>query len=449
MSDPVSSPPPVGDNSDNRVRAGMPPGGPVAEPIGPGAIVYRPVSGFAIAGFAASCVFALLVLIVAIVALVKGAPFFYSPFILLIPIAGLVLSLIARSHIRASEGTRAGEPLARAGIWISLFTGLGYFVYYSVTGMAVTGQANDFMMTVGTESGFFHHLQQAAKSNVELNEAYLLTLPASNRTGLRGADEEGMRRLHDAPNADGSPGAITLFASLPLPRLFITDTTSQIQIEPLGVQSWVYENNSYLVKRAYRVTTPEGVFETVIPVRSSEGEAQGQVRKWSVEIFRTPKPTPKLTKLGEGLAVLRGHSGEWLQRWTRRLSGGETFDLSKVDATQWSALRLAEKDEGFVKDSIYAIFKSGDRHSPLVVSPEENPGGWEIVDKKVRMTHPFRNKLDRGEELPIEAAGKITVETTTPIDPAAGIDPRAMPDWAVLSFRVNRAAPITGKKMPK
>src|SRR6516165_4882614 len=131
MSDPVSSPPPVGDNSDNRVRAGMPPGGPVAEPIGPGAIVYRPVSGFAIAGFAASCVFALLVLIVAIVALVKGAPFFYSPFILLIPIAGLVLSLIARSHIRASEGTRAGEPLARAGIWISLFTGLGYFVYYS------------------------------------------------------------------------------------------------------------------------------------------------------------------------------------------------------------------------------------------------------------------------------------------------------------------------------
>ena len=110
-------------------------------------------------------------------------------------------------------------------------------------------------------------------------------MPASNRVGLRAADEEGMRRLHDAPNADGSPGAITIFANLPLPRLFITDTTGQVQIEVLGVQSWVYENNSYLVKRAYRVTTPEAVFEFIVPVRSNEGESAGQPAQGPAFLF--------------------------------------------------------------------------------------------------------------------------------------------------------------------
>src|SRR5437588_7377155 len=147
MADPVPSPPVDGGN-DNRTRAGMAeslPAAPAGERLGYSPVVYRPLSGLAIAGFAAACLFALLVLGVAAVAFFQGAPFFYSPLVMLIPAAGLVLSLIARNQIRSSEGTRAGEPLARAGIWISLFTGLGYFVYYYVTGLAVTSQANAFL----------------------------------------------------------------------------------------------------------------------------------------------------------------------------------------------------------------------------------------------------------------------------------------------------------------
>src|SRR5438876_623304 len=106
----------------------LPTAPPVSEPT-----VYRPISGFAIAGFAAACLFAALVLGVAAIALIQGVPFFYSLWILLVPAAGLVLSLMARSQIRSSEGTRAGERLAGAGIWLSLLPGLGYLVYHVVS----------------------------------------------------------------------------------------------------------------------------------------------------------------------------------------------------------------------------------------------------------------------------------------------------------------------------
>src|SRR4051812_32624252 len=106
---------------------------PVSEPI-----AYRPISGFAIAGVAAAGLFVVLVLVAAVVALYQGAPFFYSPWVVLLPAAGLVLSLVARNQIRGSEGTRAGDTLAATGVWLSLLFGLGYFVYFYVTGLAIT-----------------------------------------------------------------------------------------------------------------------------------------------------------------------------------------------------------------------------------------------------------------------------------------------------------------------
>src|SRR5206468_3660092 len=117
------------------------------------------------------------------------------------------------------------------------------------------------------------------------------------------------------------------FANLPLSRLFVTDTTGKIRVEALGVESWAYENNSYLVKRRYRITTPEGTFEYSIPVRSNEGEAAGEVRKWTVEAFKVQPTNTNLTPLGQGLFVLRRQSAESLKRWMMELNTGAIYDL--------------------------------------------------------------------------------------------------------------------------
>src|SRR5258708_2858064 len=118
-------------------------------------IAYRPISGFAIAGFVAGCAFAVLMMAMAAVALLQGAPFFFSPWILVVPAAGAVLSLVARGQIRGSEGTQAGERLAGWGIALSVFTGLRYGVFYPVTASARTPQANRLPIDLSPDAGFF------------------------------------------------------------------------------------------------------------------------------------------------------------------------------------------------------------------------------------------------------------------------------------------------------
>src|SRR5262245_15411987 len=111
----------------------------------PMAETYRPLSGFAVAGFAAGVVFAGIVFISAVLALVQGIPVFFPMWVLSVAAAGVVLSLLGQREIRNSEGTRAGEALARAGFWLCIVAGLGYLSYYYVTGLALTSQAHQFL----------------------------------------------------------------------------------------------------------------------------------------------------------------------------------------------------------------------------------------------------------------------------------------------------------------
>src|SRR5260370_36951168 len=120
MSDSLPTPPP------NAFVAGPPP----AQPDGSGvlssskSIAYRPISGFAIAGFVAGCAFALLMLAMAAVALLQGAPFFFSPWILVMAAAGAVLCLVARGQICGSGGSQGRGPPRSGGVVPDGFAGL-------------------------------------------------------------------------------------------------------------------------------------------------------------------------------------------------------------------------------------------------------------------------------------------------------------------------------------
>jgi len=66
-------------------------------------------------GFVAGCAFALLMLARRRLRCCRARPFFFA-WILVVPAAGAVLSLVARGQIRGSEGTQAGERLASGGV---------------------------------------------------------------------------------------------------------------------------------------------------------------------------------------------------------------------------------------------------------------------------------------------------------------------------------------------
>src|SRR5579862_4016232 len=177
-------------------------------------LAYQPISGWAIAGFATGVLFTLLVAVSTIVALVQGAPMFYPAWILFLPVVGIILCLVGQRHVHTSEGTRAGAKLARLGLWLSVISGLGYSSYYFVTGLAVQNQANDFVMTLGEDTGFFPRLVQWAeldranqdpdKARTMLNSVFLLTRPATNRRGHSAGDESDMIQAFDRRGKEGA-----------------------------------------------------------------------------------------------------------------------------------------------------------------------------------------------------------------------------------------------------
>ena len=73
--------------------------------------VYRPLSGLAVAGVIVAGLYGLLLIVCAVVALWRGDPFLLPLWLLILPAAGVGLSLLGRWHILRSEDTRAGLPL--------------------------------------------------------------------------------------------------------------------------------------------------------------------------------------------------------------------------------------------------------------------------------------------------------------------------------------------------
>ena len=435
MSDPLPAPPPVG--------------APIA---------YRPISGFAIAGFAAACLLGLLMLGMAAVALYQGAPF-YLPIWAVLPAAVVAagLSLLARGQIRNSEGTQAGEKLAGAGIWLSLLTGLGYGVYYYVTMLAVTSQANAFLTQPGDGSGFFPHLQNAAESKTDLHAAFLLTLPPTARGAVRPEDELGMLRQHDQSKPDGSAGQLTLFRKHPLVRLVVTAPPGSVHVEPLGVQNWDYENRSYTVRRGYRITTPEAEVEFSLPAASSEGEAAGEQRRWFVPLQVVGKPSEKnikLTKLGDGLQRIRNQSRGTLFLWKNALNEGQPFAFAQKDATNWERLPLAETQRGYVKGALQDLFaaKRVARLGGLMFffEQESGLGDWKKTeDAKWQMAHDFRLTLvARGAEPAYSIEGQMVMETAAALDPTALSGAPGEVACDIRHIIITRAAPQPEKKGP-
>src|SRR5206468_1367325 len=90
---------------------------PAPAPAPADAEVYKPLSGPAIVGLAVAVLAAVIIVVIGIVAKVKGRPVL-SPYALFLAGLGLALSAAARWQIVRSGGTRAGLRLTTVGLWL-------------------------------------------------------------------------------------------------------------------------------------------------------------------------------------------------------------------------------------------------------------------------------------------------------------------------------------------
>jgi hypothetical protein len=303
-------------------------------------LVYRPLSGLAIVGLACAAGYAALVVLSLILMLTRREPLFLGFWLLMLPIAGAVLCALALRQIRNSEDTRAGAALARWGLWIAVISGLGYGTFFVFTGLAIKQQANRFLLEKGPDAGFFPRLIEG-----DLNGAFLLTLTPSERQGLTPADQAGIEKRFDLPLSGKTPkGRLTLFRENELIRMLRQPAEPPITVEPLGVRSWAYESRGYKVERTYRITTPEAVFDVLLPVQSVDTDVPGEGRKWVLLWGPMDSlPTPRLTDFGQRMTSFRFTGMQFANGFLTRLHQRDPL------GAYLDTLPAADRRTGFVR----------------------------------------------------------------------------------------------------
>jgi len=113
-------------------------GGPVdparlADARADGELEYRTLSGLALASCVIGVLCAVLLALGGLVAITRSAPLFLpANYMVLgvVPLAGIVLGLLAGVRIRNSDGILTGSGLARTGVVLALMTIIIYGAYH-------------------------------------------------------------------------------------------------------------------------------------------------------------------------------------------------------------------------------------------------------------------------------------------------------------------------------
>lgn len=359
--------------------------------------VYRPVAGLAIAGFLFAGLFALIMVVGVLIGFFRGMPLFLPNWVMATPLAGFFLSWLGARQIRNSEGTRAGLPLARLGLWLSVVCGLSYLVYFKATELAVTKQADDFFMN--PQTGFFPLIKASKDNPKALYRALLLASNPIHRQKIDPNDTEAMRKHFDEPNPDGSPGFLSAFRD----HKFVAALQfagSDAHIQALAVKDWRFQDGGFRVDRAYRITTSEGVREFLLRAQSNEGIEPGESRQWGVMLPQIPEINEaKLTPLGQKIETYRRGARAFFTQWTQGLGMGKGFDFKDKDATRWDELIADQAQRAFFRQTLIDQFAKG--RVQVIVSKEEDFIPWEKVDGNLRLT----------------LRGQIRLEPINPLEP--------------------------------
>ncbi len=356
-------------------------------------ISYRPISVLSLLGLGFSALFAVwFVGIEGSLAFTQGEPFFLSSWIYVIPATGIVISWLALRQIRNSEGTLAGETLAKWGIWVGILSSLGYGAYHLATSLAIQQQSNSFLMVkdqTGRNSGFFPLLLEG-----KIEHAFLLTQPPYRRAQYDPDKPKQMAKL-DLPIGDTAKGLLSHFRESEVVRAVRLAAKEGTDIIPLGVQNWDHDKTGFLVEQSYRIKTSEIIMDIVIHVKSVDSKEPGIGRGWFVDWnnVATLRDSTEYTPKGIGINRLRLNSYRFLNELADKMGRGEKVSLftEEKDRTIWPTVYLPKEEvRGQIHNEAERFFR-GEASPPrrmFISSPNLIP--WKKLDNgQLQFRHSF------------------------------------------------------------
>lgn len=274
-------------------------------------IDYKPISGWAVAALTVSGFYVLLVGLIAGTALYERRPAL-SGFFVILAVIGLILSIIARIHIKRSEGTRAGLKQAAIAWWLSVLGGAAFGAYIYASKLALQQQAE----SVSRE--WFSLLKQGKDDPTKLNEAFLLTIPPSRRQGIG---------PENAAEIDANFGAAQLpeFRNSELVRLF-ERYGEEVDVVSLGVANWQQIDSGYQIDYSFQVRSPEGLADLNLILFGSEGK-DFVGRQWHIAMGKGAMTIQSRTTYGRLLNHLQDEAREIGEAWQFNFVKGHFADL--------------------------------------------------------------------------------------------------------------------------
>ena len=277
--------------------------------------VYQRVSGFAIAGFIVSAIFAADVSIEAVLGVWNRSPVLIHPMMQMVAAIGLVLSVIALIVIKRSEGTLAGHGLAVGGAGLSVVFGLGYVAYYWATYFATCQQADTFV------KAWFNKLAEGktihAFLDTELPGIRLRTNP-DNLAEIIQRFNQPMRP--PGTSATSAKGKLYIFRDTDFVKA-VNQARADARIESLGVSDWDYKTGVYKIRRMYRITTPEASYDVhLITLGSESGDRhEFEGRLWSLDFPQSKAERTTATEFGAKVQRIRKESSKFANDWMIRV----------------------------------------------------------------------------------------------------------------------------------
>ena len=234
---------------------------------------YVPVSWAAAAAAGVAAVFVFVLLLFGYFAYSNKKPLLMEE-LLVLPVAGVVLSFAARRMIRNSEGTRTGllygVDLVNGAWWASLVVGLCYVAYLFAIDFAIRrdarGEADKWMADITTGD------------TDSSTAAFWRTLDPRLRQSVSKTDRFGIRAL------PGGRDGLVAFDNSDLVQL-AQRNRGVFQYTTAGVV-WTYKPGAVDVLITGTVTCPEGTFPIAIPMKGIEGGVTGEGvavgRQWAI-----------------------------------------------------------------------------------------------------------------------------------------------------------------------
>ena len=293
-------------------------------------LVYRPISGLAVASVIVAAVYSLVILVLGGMAVYFGDALPLGTWSLLFPLTAGALALMARRQIRLSEGTQSGLTLANWGWWLSVGFGLGYGAIYVGTYLALTWQAQDFA----------HQFLTQIRDG-KINDAFLKTQGPEERKGLDPNNQQLMTIRFGS--------LLKPFQRHEFVRI-LQQSGKDAVISDLGVNGWEYDKG-YHILQSFRISTPEGDFDTSLSLRSNEDR---KARGWRIVPTESDLTASKaiLKPYGEALRKWRQDSQMFTFLWLQKRTAG-VFDYVFLDTCEPGArIRLLKESRGSIAGDI-------------------------------------------------------------------------------------------------